>query len=94
MHGLNSLSLRNTHSKKTAKNHTNYEKGVGGRVWGVGNSIHKCRGFDHGGRIYERYAASEIDFFLFFIHKCQGFYHAWVWFFSFPTPHTPFSVSL
>jgi len=21
------------------------EKGVGGRVWGVGNPIHKCRGF-------------------------------------------------
>jgi hypothetical protein len=64
------------------------EKGVGDRVWGVGNPILKSRGFKMDA-VFLAHTCLAIHLFLFSIFKNRGLYPLGVGERSLPTPHTP-----
>jgi hypothetical protein len=65
-----------------------HEKGVGDRVWGVGNPILKSRGFKMDA-VFLAHTCLAIHLFLFSIFKNRGLYPLGVGERSLPTPHTP-----
>jgi hypothetical protein len=71
-----------------ATNMVNDEKGVGDRVWGVGNPILKSRGFKMDA-VFLAHTCLAIHLFLFSIFKNRGLYPLGVGERSLPTPHTP-----